>query len=48
MRLATNYEAFIVNVDNKDLTDEQIQDAHILMNSTFNRNVEFDHGLFSE
>lgn len=47
-RLTTNYEVFIMSVDNKGLTDEQIQDAYIFMDGTFNKSTEFDHGLFSE
>ena len=47
-RLNTNCEAFIMSVNNKYLTDKQIQDAYIFMDGTFNKSTEFDHGLFSE
>lgn len=37
-----------MSVNNKYLTDKQIQDAYIFMDGTFNKSTEFDHGLFSE
>ena len=37
-----------MSVDNKCLTDKQIQDAYIFMDGTFSKSTEFDHGLFSE
>ncbi|RMX24334.1 hypothetical protein C5O77_10440 [Limosilactobacillus reuteri] len=37
-----------MSVNNKYLTDKQIQDAYIFIDGTFNKSTEFDHGLFSE
>ncbi|WP_076459431.1 hypothetical protein [Limosilactobacillus caccae] len=37
-----------MSVDNRTLTDKQIQDAYIFIDGTFNKSTEFDHGLFSE
>ncbi len=37
-----------MSVDNKDLTDKQIQDAYIFIDGVFNKSTEFDHRLFSE
>ncbi|WP_242362181.1 hypothetical protein [Limosilactobacillus antri] len=37
-----------MSVNNKNLTDKQIQDAYIFIDGTFNKSPEFDHGLFSE
>ncbi|WP_225432158.1 hypothetical protein [Limosilactobacillus reuteri] len=37
-----------MSVDNKYLTDKQIQGAYIFMEGTFDKSIEFDHNLFSE
>ncbi|MBB1068701.1 hypothetical protein H5S40_00625 [Limosilactobacillus sp. RRLNB_1_1] len=37
-----------MSVDNKALTDKQIQDAYIFIDGIFSKSTEFDHGLFSE